>query len=322
MKGILIINTGSPKTKNREDVKQFIGEMLSDPQVMTIPDWIRNILANWVIAPLRASRSAARYSLIWDKAQKESPLLHNTQTLAKKLEELTGMPIEVAMRYCEPSILEGFKRLKLKCATLHEVVVIPLFPQYARSSYQTAVDAVGEHFYKKPHSFRLKIVEPYYNNLNYIRALAQSIKPHIKNDYDCLVFSFHSLPLSHVEAGFKKGKEFDYVYQIKETIRLVTKELDLNPQKNRLLYSSALSSNWLEPDIDKAMKEYPKNGKKNIIVVTPGFPADNLETLYDIDIVARENFLKAGGEKFTYVPCLNAQDYWVEGMARIIAGKT
>ncbi len=322
MKGILLLNTGSPNSKNREDVKYFIGAMLSDPLVMTVPDLIRNTLAKKIIAPLRASASAAHYSLIWDDEHNASPLIYNTQMLAKKLEESTGMPVEIAMRYCLPTIPDALNRLKERCATLHEVVVVPMFPQYAQSSYQTAVDAVGHCFYQKPHSFRLKILQPYYDEQGYIQALAKSLKPHVEKEYDRLVFSFHSLPLSHVEAGWKKGKDFDYVYQLKETVRLVTKELEIDPKKNRIVYSSAIGKKWLEPDLDKTMEELPGTGVKKVIAVTPGFPADNLETLYDIGIVARENFMKNGGEEFTFVPCLNAEDYWVEGLILIITGNS
>lgn len=321
MRGILIINTGSPKTKNREDVKFFIGAMLSDPLVMTVPDWIRTTLATKIIAPLRASSSASHYSLIWDDTQTESPLLYNTNQLAKKIEEATNMPVEVAMRYGLPSIPEALKRLQDKCTTLHEVVVLPLFPQYAQSSYKTVVEAIGNHFYKRPHSFRLKIIEPYYNDPGYIHALAESLKPHIEKGYDRLVFSFHSLPLAHVEIGWQKGKDFDYVYQIKETVRLVSKELDIDPKKNRIVYSSAIGRKWLKPDLNETMKQLPINGYKRVIAITPGFPSDNLETLYDIGIVARQNFMKAGGEEFTFVPCLNFEQYWVEGLIKIITNK-
>lgn len=321
MRGILIINTGSPKTKNREDVKFFIGAMLSDPLVMTAPDWLRTTLATRIIAPLRASNSASHYSLIWDDKHTESPLLYNTQQLAKKIEKATSMPVEIAMRYGSPSIPEALSKLKAKCATLHEVVVVPLFPQYAQSSYKTVVEAIGNHFYKKPYSFRLKIVEPYYDDPNYIHALAESLKPHIAKGYDRLVFSFHSLPLTHVEIGWEKGKDFDYVYQIKETVRLVSKELDIDPKKNRIVYSSAIGRKWLKPDLNETMKQLPIDGSKRVITITPGFPADNLETLYDIGIVARDNFMKAGGEEFTFVPCLNFEQYWVEGLIKIITNK-
>lgn len=321
MRGILIVNTGSPKTKQREDVKFFIGAMLSDPLVMTVPDWIRNTLATRIIAPLRASSSAAHYSLIWDDDRQESPLLYNTNQLARKIEEETGMCVEVAMRYGVPSIPDALDRLTSKCPLLKEVVVVPLFPQYAQSSYQTVVDAIGSHFYKKPYSFRLKIVEPYYNDPNYIHALAESLKPHVEKGYDKLLFSFHSLPLSHVEQGWQKGKDFDYVYQIKETVRLVTKELNIDPKKNRIVYSSAMGRKWLKPDLNETIRQLPIDGAKRVITITPGFPADNLETLYDIGIIARENFIKAGGEDFVFVPCLNFDSYWVESLIRMVTNK-
>jgi len=321
MVGILILNTGSPKSKGREDVKEFIGSMLSDPLVLTVPNLVRNTLAKRIIAPMRASDSAAHYSLIWDDEHNESPLICHSQKLADKLAETTGMPVEIAMRYGEPAIPDAFQKLKDKCATLHEVVVVPMFPQYAQSSYQTAVDAVCSYFIQKPHSFRLKIVSPYYNEPGYIKALAESLKSYVEKDYDRLVFSFHSLPLSHVEAGYNKGKDFDYVYQIKETVRLVTNELKIDPRKNRIVYSSAIGKKWLEPDLDETMRELAKDGVKKVIAISPGFPADNLETLYDIGIVARENFMQNGGEKFDFVACLNAENYWVEGLIRIITNK-
>lgn len=322
MKGILLVNTGSPKTKNREDVKYFIGAMLSDPLVMTVPDLFRNFLAKKIIAPLRASSSAAHYSLIWDNENNQSPLIYNMEQLARRIEEETGLPVEIAMRYGAPEIPNALTKLQNKCNILHEVVVVPMFPQYAQSSYQTAVDAIGRHFYKEPQPFRLNILPPYYNQPGYIQALAMSLKPHIEQEYDRLVFSFHSLPLSHVEIGWNKGKDFDYVYQIKETVRLVTKELGIDPRKNRIVYSSAIGKKWLEPDLNKTMERFPSDGVKKVIAITPGFPSDNLETLYDIGIIARESFMKNGGEEFTFVPCLNAEDYWVKGIIKIITSQS
>lgn len=322
MRGVLILNTGSPKTQERKDVKFFIGAMLSDPLVLsTVPNWFREILAKGIIAPLRASGSASHYRLIWDNEHNESPLIYNTLELARKIEESTGMPTEVAMRYGAPSICDAFEKLKRKCATLHEVIVVPMFPQYAQSSYQTAIDEVGRYFMSKPQPFRIKFLEPYYNQPEYISALAHSIKPFIENGYDKLVFSFHSLPISQVEIGFNKGKSFDYVYQVKETVRLVTKELDVDPKKSRIVYSSAIGSKWLKPDLEETMKQMAESGVKKVVALTAGFPSDNLESLYDIDIVARDVFEKNGGEEFYFVPGLNAQDFWVEGLIKIITRK-
>lgn len=319
MKGVLILNTGSPRTQNREDVKWFIGAMLSDPLVMSsVSDWFRPILAKRIIAPLRASKSAKKYELIWYKEQKASPLLYNTLKLAEKIEEETEMPTEVAMRYGYPEISLALKRLEEKCDRLHEVIVVPMFPQYAQSSYQTAVDAVAKEFYKKPYKFRLKIIKPFYNHPSYISSLAERLKPYTEKEHDRLVWSFHSLPLDHVEAGWAKGKEFDYVYQIKETIKLVTKELDLDPKKNRIVYSSAIGKKWLRPFLDDCMKSLPTEGQKKIIVLTAGFPADNLESIFDIDIEARSIFMENGGEEFHFVEGLNYNPFWVESLIKMI----
>lgn len=322
MKGILLINTGSPATKQREDVKYFIGAMLSDPMVMNVPDIFRNFLAKRIIAPFRASASSANYSLIWDNEHDASPLIYNMQLLAQKVEKSADIPVEIAMRYGEPNIKDAIDKLKKKCPNLDELIIVPMFPQYAESSYQTAVDAVLGYIEQNKFDFEVKVVPPYYEEFGYIQSLAKSLKPYVEKGYDRLVFSFHSLPLSHVERGWKKGKDFDYVYQIKETIRLLTKELDLDPKKNRLVYSSAIGKKWLEPDLNQTMKQLPVDGANRVIVITPGFPADNLETLYDIDILARDCFMKSGGKEFSFVPCLNAQDYWVDGLIRVITRKS
>lgn len=318
MKGILLVNTGSPKTCEREDVKSFISAMLSDPYVMTVPDWFRPILVNGIIVPFRQFASTKHYELIWDKNIKDSPLLHYAKELARKLEQLTEMPVEVAMRYGEPSVKAAFEHLLAKENKLHEVIVLPLFPQYAESSYKTVVDHVGKVFFKSPYPFRLKFIEPYYNHPAYISSLAKSIKPYIESGFDKLIFTFHSLPLNHVEKGWAKGKDFDYVYQTKETVRLLIKQLDIDIKKTRLVYHSAMGNKWLKPDLDDTIEQLAAEGSKKIAVVAPGFAADNLETLYDINIQTCELFLKKGGEHFSYVPCLNSEDYWVESVVKII----
>jgi len=318
MKGILLVNTGSPKTCRREDVKFFIRSMLSDPYVMTVPDWFRPILVKGIIVPFRQFASTKHYELIWDNNQKDSPLLYYAKTLAEKLEALTGMSVEVAMRYGEPGVQSAFEHLLSKNNRLHEVVVLPLFPHYAESSYKTVVDHVGKVFFKRPYPFRLKFVEPYFAHPAYISSLAESIRPYIQNGFDKLIFTFHSLPLDHVEKGWNKGKDFDYVYQTKETIRLLLKELNIEPRKTRLVYHSAMGSKWLKPDLDNTIKELAEEGLKNVVVVAPGFAADNLETLFDINIQARELFIKGGGARFFFVPCLNNEGYWVDSVAKII----
>lgn len=319
MKGILLVNTGSPKTCERTDVKAFVGDMLSDPRVMTVPDWFRPILVKGIILPTRQFSSTAHYSLIWDHKRNISPLIYHAKLLAKKLEQQSGMPVEIAMRYQGPDTATALQRLMDKEPKLHEVIVLPLFPQYAESSYKTTVEEVGRCFIKQPYPFRLKFIEPYFNAPGYIDALAESIEPHIEKEFDRIIFSFHSLPLSHIEEAWKRGKEFDYVYQTKETIRLVTNKLNIDSKKVRLTYHSAMGKKWLGPELNSTIEALAHEGKKRVIVVCPGFAADNLETLYDVDIKTKEAFLKAGGTNFDRVPCLNSEDYWVDGIMKIIS---
>lgn len=319
MKGVLLVNIGSPESTKRKDVRSFIETMLSDPLLMTVPDWFRPILVKGFIGPFRQFSSAKHYSLIWDEEHNMSPLMYHMQQLAEKLEAKSEMPVEIAMRYCRPDISSALARLAERNKRLHEVVVLPLFPQYAESSYKTAVDEVGRCFYKKPHHFRLKIIEPYFNHPAYISSLAYKLKPFIEKKHDRLIYCFHSLPLNHVEKGWQKGREFDYVYQLKETARLVSKELNIEPNKYRIVYSSAIGSKWLGPDINETLVEMADEGIKDVIVLSPGFACDNLETLYDVRIKAKEEFIGHGGTHLFYVPCLNSDDNWVDAVLKIIS---
>lgn len=318
MKGILLINTGSPNTCSVKGIRSFITSMLSDPNVVSVPDWFRPILVKGIIVPLRQFSSTSHYRLIWDHKHNISPLIYQAQQLASKLELKTQLPVEIAMRYEKPSLEEGFSKLLDRGVDFDEIIVLPLFPHYAKSSYGTVADAVRVFFEKKNYPFKLRIIDPYFNQEPYIKALAETIKPFLSQNFDRLIFSFHSLPLDHVEEGWSKGLEFDYVYQIKETIRLLQKEIDFDTQKIRLTYHSAMGSKWLEPDLDERIKSMAHEGIKRIAVMCPGFAADNLETLYDINYKARNLFLKKGGESFTYIPCLNSQDVWVDGVINII----
>ena len=321
MKGILLINVGTPASPNKCDTKQFIGEMLSDPLLTDKSEWLSAFLARKIIAPLGASGSSEKYKLIWRKEEPIiSPQLYHMQHLAQALEEKKGVPVEIAMRYGEPDVKQAIQTLEKRCPLLHEVIVFPMFPQYAQSTTKTAIDEIGRIFYKRPHSFRLKFVEPYYNHPAYINALVSVAKPYIESGIDKLVFSYHSLPVKQVESAWRKGKEFDYVYQLKETSRLICERFQLPPNKAIILFASQRSNKWLKPYLDTDIGDLPKLGMKKIAVMAPGFTVDNLETLYDIDILARKLFMEAGGEEFIFIPSLNATDCWVEAVWKIVSG--
>jgi len=321
MRGIVLVNVGTPASYKKTDVQKFIGDMLSDPLVTGKSEWLSDFLARNIIAPLSASKSAEKYKKIWRKEDPQiSPLLYFMQKLADELEAKKNIPVEIAMRYGEPTFSEAISKLEAKCPLINELVVFPLYPQYAQATTQTAIDEIGRTFYKRPHSFRLKIVKPYFNHPAYIHALATHAKPYLENEFDKLILSYHSLPISQVEKAWEKGKEFDYVYQLKETNRLFLDQLHIPAKNVVLLYASQRGSGWLKPFLSTDISGIAKQGWKKIVVMSPGFPIDNIETLYDIDIEARKLFMEGGGEKFTFIPSLNNDPSFVEAIWKIISG--
>lgn len=317
MKAVLLLNTGSPKSCERKEVKLFIKEMLSDPKVMTVPDWFRPILVNGLIIPFRQFASTRHYSLIWDHKRKSSPLILHAHELANRLNTQMEIPVEVAMRYREPSVKYALDKLNA-IEGLKEVMVLPLFPHYAESSYKTAINEVFDCMVKYQYPFLIRIAEPYFDHPAYINALAESLKPLLETKFDKIIFNYHSLPLSHVEDAWQKGKQYDYVFQTKETMRLVTKKLNIDCKQARMTYSSAIGKDWLKPDLNETIANLAKEGARKIIVICPGFAADNLETLYDINIKAKDIFLKNGGTELVAVPCLNSSDGWVDAIRKIL----
>lgn len=319
MRGILLVNMGTPHDCTRKSVQHFIGEVLADPLVMGKPKWMSHILAKYIIAPLSSRKSFGKYKQIWlQEPTPASPLLYNMQKLAAALEKKKNIPVETALRYGEPNIESGLKNLEKKCPLLHEVIIFPLYPQYAQSTTQSIVDETARLFFQHAHSYRIKFVEPYYNHPAYINALAKNARKYMEG-INKVVFSSHSLPVSQITAGWKKGKEFDYLFQLKETIRLLCDKLQIDSQHALLLYSSQRGKNWLKPFLNTDIGDLPKLDWKKIVVISPCFPTDNLETLYDIDIEARELFMRAGGEKFVFVPSLNDNDEWVDAIWEIIS---
>ncbi len=320
MRGIILLNVGTPSECTKPAVEQFIGDMLADPLVLDKFQPASKFLARQVIAPLSAFKSLDKYSLIWRKEKPLiSPLLYYMQQVGNKLEEQKDVPVEIAMRYGSPSIISAFEALLKKCPDLTEVVIFPLLPHYAQSSTQTSNDEIRRVYNSNNYPFKIKITNAYYNHPAFIDALATHIRPYITESFDRLVFSYHSLPVHQVEKAWRKGKEFDYVYQLKETNRLLANKLEIGPNKTILLYSSQRGKGWLKPYLNKDIDDLPKLGWKNIVILAPGFPVDNLETLYDINIEARNLFFKAGGEKFTFIPSLNSQDYWIDALWKIIS---
>lgn len=318
MKGILFLNTGTPKSERSKDVGRFIGDMLSDGKVLDLPNPFRWMLARWIIAPLRRKKSAAHYQLIWNYEHNSSPLKYHTQLLCKKLQQKYGAVVGYAFRYGSPNVTEAILRLEERIPEMDELVVMPLFPHFAQSGFETAVDEVAKFTKRRKPQYRIRIIPLYYNHPEFIKALSFQVKPFTDKPYDKLLFSYHSLPLRHLEREKGRGAAFDYIFQTEETMRLVVEHLGLNEAKNQVVYSSAIGKNWKEPFLEDVVAQLPANGCKNIVVVCAGFPTDNLESLYDIGVESVRIFKSNGGENLWFVPGLNSEDVWVDALWTII----
>ena len=318
MKGILILNTGSPASERPQDVGRFIGDMLSDKKVLDLPNPLRSILARWIIAPKRQKDSASHYQLIWDYEHRSSPLVFHARELCRKLEEKTGIAVAYAFRYGHPNVEDAIKQLEIRQPQMTELLVMHLFPHFAQSSYQTAVDQVVKYYKKRDRAYSLRVVKPYYNHPEFIRALSLQLKPFTDQPYDKLLFSYHSLPLRHLRREKGRGHAFDYVFQTEETMRLLTAELGLDGSKNRIAYSSAIGKNWKRPFLEDVINELVADGEQNIVAICAGFPADNLESLYDLGVEALNVLKLKNGGTLRLVPGLNSEDAWVEAVWNIV----
>jgi len=327
MKGILLVNLGSPKNLEDKSIKEYLREFLSDDLVIDYPKWIQQVLVNWIIVPNRYKKTQEAYSKIW--TEEGSPLINNTIELGRHLAEESSLQVETAMRYQEPSIDEGLKSLINKgCSSIQ---VIPLYPHYAISSSLTTKNKVIEATKDLDKKVDVNFVEPFYNNPEYIDSLCSLIKEYRKEDSDLLLFSYHGIPIRHLRKAnpnkkhnyqlCKKSecisKEFCYRHQVYETSRLCAEKLNIPKDQWKVSFQSRIGPGWLKPFTDKELNILPGKGIKRVDVISPSFIIDNLETLEEINIEGRQDFLAVGGEEFNYIPCLNSSKDWVEALNKI-----
>jgi len=304
-----------------------------DEKVIDYPYLFRFLLVKGIIVPFRAPKSAAAYKSIWTK--EGSPLIFLTKQLQQSLQRHLDEPVEIAMRYGHPTPTTAYDALLKKIPDLEEVILMPLYPHYAMSSYETAVEYMKHVHKKNKYSFRLTAIKPYYNNEDYINALTESIKPYLQQDFDKLLFSYHGVPERHIIKSDVTGNhclktadccevdspahEFCYRHQCIKTTTLVTSVLQLPKNKFELSFQSRLGRDkWLTPYTAQRLSELPKEGVTKLLVVCPAFVSECLETLEEIAEQGKEIFLHAGGESFTMIPCLNVHPLWVKSIAKWI----
>lgn len=331
---ILLTNLGSPDSTEVKDLRRYLDEFLMDKRVMDLPYLRRLLLVRGIIIPSRAPKSAEKYKMIW--TEDGSPLIIITNDLAKKVGEVSKMPTYVCMRYGNPTPASALQKIELEHPDVEEVVLFPLYPHYAMSSYETAVEHVKSAYKKGQFNFDLKVVAPYYNYSKYVSSLVSTIQPFLnEKKYDHILFSYHGVPERHILKGDITGTHClktenccsvessahaqCYRHQVLETTRLVVQELKLDADAYTVSYQSRLGrSKWLTPSTSSSLNQLPARGVKKLLVVSPAFVSDCLETLEEIHMEGRETFMDAGGELYDTVPCLNSNDEWVKTIVELV----
>lgn len=335
-RAVLLMNLGSPDSTSVNDLKIYLDEFLMDERVIDKPWLLRALLVKGIIVPFRAPKSAEAYKSIW--TEEGSPLIVISRQLENALSKEVEPQVAIAMRYGSPSPQMAYDKLLQSNPDLEEVTVVPLYPHYAMSSYETAVEYAKEQHQKGGYGFKLDFIQPFYDNADYIHALAESMRPYLKEAYDQILFSYHGIPERHVKKCDptkrhclkvdnccevpSSAHDFCYRHQCWTTTRLVADELKIPKEKRGFSFQSRLGRDpWLRPYTAVRLAELPKEGVKKIVVVCPAFVSDCLETLEEMGEEGREIFLHAGGESFQLIPCLNTHPLWVNALAKWVNGK-
>ena len=330
MKGVLLVNLGSPDNPTPKDVKPYLDEFLMDERVIDTPKWLRNIIVRGIILQTRPKKSAAAYQKIW--WEEGSPLIVISERFAAKVRGETKMPVALGMRYGSMSIKNALVELEAK--GVDEVLLVPLYPHYAMSSYETVVVKTMEEQQAHFPKMRLTTLPAFYKNEGYIEVLSKSIAEGLKNfDYDHILFSYHGIPERHIRKSDPTrfhckidgqccstnsvAHNTCYRHQCFDTTERVKAYLGLPDEKVSNSFQSRLPNDpWLKPYTDFEFERFPKEGIKKLAVITPAFVSDCLETLEEIAMEGKHQFQDAGGEDYKHIPCLNDDDAWVNVMAK------
>jgi ferrochelatase len=319
--GLLLLNLGTPDGTDYWSMRRYLKEFLSDERVIDVNPLLWKPLLNLVILTTRPSRSGKAYASIWNRERDESPLRTITRSQSEKLAEALaaalpgqGLLVDWAMRYGNPSTAAVLERMM--AAGCRRILLFALYPQYAAATTATAYDQAFRTLMAERWQPAVRTVPPYHDQPLYIDALAASIERHLDGlswQPEVLLASFHGLPKRYLLLGDP------YHCHCAKTARLLRERLGWSEDGLRLTFQSRFGrEEWLQPYTDETVLALAQQGVKNLAIVTPGFAADCLETLEEIDIAARESFLEHGGENFTFVPCLNEADEHIRLLADIV----
>lgn len=332
MKGIILVNLGSPDSPTPKDVKKYLGEFLMDERVIDIPLMARTALVKGIILKTRPKQSAEAYKKIW--WDEGSPLIVLSKRLQTAIQKEVDVPVALAMRYGSMTIKKGLQELVDQ--GVDEVLLFPLYPQFAMATTETILVLAEEIRSAHFPNIRIESVPAFYNKPDYIEVLSNSIKKHLNGkNYEHLLFSYHGVPERHIKKSDvtqshcridgvccskpSKAHEFCYRHQCLEVTRLVAEKLELKEGTYSTSFQSRLGFDpWLQPYTDRTIERLGKNGVKNMAIVTPAFVSDCLETLEEIAMEGKEIFHEMGGNEFTTIPCLNDDAEWVALLSKWI----
>ena len=335
---VVIINLGTPDSPYVKDVRKYLFEFLNDPRVIDIPAVARFFLVNLIIVPFRAPKSAKIYKELWIKnglpnGIKGSPILYYGKSVQKKLQDALGdnFDVQLAMRYQNPSMDDVFENLYKK--NLEKIIIIPLFPQYASATTGSIIDKAMKIMSKWWVIPDIKFISQYYDEEGFTNTIVDRAKKYNIEDYDHILFSYHGLPVRQVDKVYKDGSlcedhnceteinetnQYCYKATCYATTRLIAEKLKLPSEKYTVCFQSRLDKKWLEPFADKVIIEQAKKGAKKLLIFSPAFVADCLETLIEIGFEYQKLFEEHGGEKVQLVESLNDHPMWVETLKKIV----
>lgn len=327
---ILLMNVGSPDKPEVGSVRKYLTQFLNDKRVIDLPWLLRKFLVNAIIIPFRVKKSTGLYQQLWTK--NGSPLIFFTEQLKEKLQKSLSRNygVFVGMRYGNPSIKNAL--VEIKKAGYTKIVLLPLFPHFAMSTTETALIEAHKQIDRLQINAEVYRVEQFYDHPKFIAAFVKQAEKYDLEKYEHVVFSYHGLPNRQVEKchpGIKVGDcqcnqelpehgKFCYRATSFATSRIIADELGLAKNEYSTGFQSRLSKNWLVPFTDDLLKEKLKEGKTNILVLAPSFVTDCLETILEIGVEYKEDFIKTGGENLQLVDSLNAEDIWVETLKDLV----
>jgi ferrochelatase len=335
MKALLLVNLGTPDSPDKKAVKKYLREFLNDGRVIDFPTLKRTLLVNGIIIPTRASSSTEIYKEVW--TEKGSPLLFHTEDLAKKMQTEMGEGWDVyfGMRYQSPS-LEGVMEV-IENKAYSELVIVPLYPQYASSSTGSTAQRIMEIISKWEVIPTFKMINSFFENQDFLDVVAENGKSYDVSLYDHVLFSYHGLPVRHINKSCKvpgckeedciSSSESERMYCYRSacyaTTRELVKKLSIPKEKYTVGFQSRLGRDpWIKPYSDVIIEELAKKGTKNLLVFSPAFVADCLETIVEIGSEYQEIFEENGGEKLQLVQSLNSSDEWAQALKKIVLDKS